>query len=99
MARTDTGHRRHRRNRERLKRLREPCHLCDEPIDYSIPYPHPDSFEADHVKPVSKGGYLFGELRASHKRCNTARGNRSVDEYRDSIRVDCVDRFPTSREW
>lgn len=41
---------------------REPCHLCSEPILYSLHYPDPDAFELDHWTPVAVDPRL-GECR------------------------------------
>lgn len=71
-----TGHRAYRAKRARLKRNSDTCWLCGKHINPDLTYPHPMSFTADHVTPVSKGGHNLGELRAAHFECNTRRGNR-----------------------
>lgn len=60
---------------QKAKRL--PCFHCGQPIDYDAPPRHPDSFSADHLKPLS----LFPELAespgnvvSSHLRCNQVKG-------------------------
>lgn len=55
---------------------RERCWLCDQPIDYELEYPHPDSFSADHIVPVSRAPHLalvYSNLEASHLDCNRRR--------------------------
>lgn len=71
-----TTHRAYRRKRDQLRRTSDTCHLCGGWIDPDLRSPHPLSFTADHVIPVSKGGSNLGELRAAHRRCNSRRGNR-----------------------
>lgn len=71
----------YQRNRRDLRARREPCWLCGQRIDYRAPARHPDSFEPDHVYPVSTHPHLAedpGNLRASHMRCNRARGNTAA---------------------
>lgn len=65
------------------------CWLCHEAIDYTLKTPHPMSYEMDHVIPDSKGGVAVrGNVRASHRICNTRKG--------DSLHVE---RLPRSRDW
>ena len=62
-----------------LRAQRYACWLCGQPIDYSAKPQTPDAFEPDHVYPLSTHPELAedpGNLRASHCRCNRARGNR-----------------------
>lgn len=59
-----------------------PCHLCGQPIDYSLPSGEdPNSFEVDHFYPVDTHPELFEDpenYRASHKACNGSRGTKDV---------------------
>lgn len=80
----------YRRNRAALRAKRLPCWLCGLPIDYEAKAPHPDSFSADHVDPVGRGGDNLGELRPAHLGCNKKRGTRPRE--RTNI-------LKTSREW
>ncbi|MGV0790491.1 HNH endonuclease [Mycolicibacterium sp. XJ1819] len=68
-----------RQIRNILKRRAEDC-FCGQPIDYTLPAGHPDSFEVDHVLPISHGGRKTLEnARSSHRRCNRARSN-NIDQ-------------------
>lgn len=59
------------RLRRQVARGHPPCHLCHEPIDYSLKSPDPYSFEIDHVIPRSKGGAdTVDNLAPAHRRCN-----------------------------
>lgn len=80
----------YRRNRATLKAKRLPCHLCGQPIDYSLEYPHPRSFSADHADPVARGGDNHGELLPAHLDCNKKRGKRRRED---------VSILKTSRQW
>ncbi len=54
----------------------ESCCFCGQPIDLSLPYPHPLSFTVDHAVPTSLGGGDdYESLRPSHFRCNRQRSN------------------------
>ncbi|MBO0676827.1 HNH endonuclease [Mycolicibacterium sp. S2-37] len=53
------------------------CVHCRQPIDYSAPRNHPESFEADHIYPVKTHphrAYDPTNLQPSHSKCNRERG-------------------------
>ena len=54
------------------------CHLCDKPIDLTLPSTHPMSFTADHIDAIANGGHLYGQLAPAHRRCNSRRQNRRL---------------------
>lgn len=62
--------------RARLKAEGRPCHLCGQPIDYSLPAGDPWSFELDHVVPVARGGAVwdYDNCDAAHRICNERKG-------------------------
>jgi 5-methylcytosine-specific restriction endonuclease McrA len=64
-------------NRDR--KARAACHICGQPIDYDVePSSTPDSWEPDHLVPVSKRPELeldLANVAPSHMRCNRGRGN------------------------
>lgn len=69
---------------ERDARNNAVCHICEQPIDYHVP-PNttPDSYEADHIVPVSMDSSKELDLlniKASHMRCNRSRGNGTNGE-------------------
>lgn len=39
--------------KEKSQRENRPCSLCGKPIDYTLKWPDPGSFTADHVVPLS----------------------------------------------
>ena len=69
---------------DRDRKNRSVCHICNQRIDYSLkPSSADDSWEPDHVIPVSKRPDLeldLNNVRASHKRCNRARGDGTNGE-------------------
>lgn len=69
---------------DRDRKAKAPCHICGQPIDYSIPASYSEeAWEPDHIIPVSKNRELeldLNNLGASHRRCNRARGNGSNGE-------------------
>lgn len=65
------------RLRRQVARGRPACWICGEPIDYTLPSPHPDRFELDHKVPLSKGGtHTLDNAAASHRRCNRAKSDK-----------------------
>ncbi|NUL43732.1 HNH endonuclease [Cellulosimicrobium funkei] len=64
------------------------CHLCDKPIAAGL-----DDLSADHVIPRSQGGTdSLENLRPSHRQCNYARQDKSVEEFR-ALRTDAMKWF------
>lgn len=74
----------YRRLCEQQRSLGLPCWLCGHNIAYEIKGPlagkHPLAFTLDHLIPLSKGGDLLdpANARSAHRRCNSARGNRTT---------------------
>lgn len=63
--------------RQVIARSGAACGECGEPIDYTLPTPHPDSFELDHKVPLSQGGrHTLDNVRATHRRCNRAKSDK-----------------------
>lgn len=59
----------------------QPCHICQQPIDYTLTYPNEDSFSVDHIKPRSTHPQLAEEptnLASSHLRCNKAKQDKAT---------------------
>ena len=80
MSRNDRNGHRRRILRARLKAQGRPCHICGQPIDYSLPAGNPMSFEVDEIVPVSRGGSPIdmGNVAPAHRICNERRGNRPI---------------------
>lgn len=84
-----------------------PCHICKQPIDYSLTTytdptdgkvkRHPMSYELDELIPVSKGGSPFDidNVAPAHRICNQRRGNKALRKPPEKRE----DRVPKSREW
>lgn len=64
-----------------FKRQKGRCHLCGESMNQSLDIANADRATADHVIPKSMGGWVKGNIKAAHARCNMARGNRGVNDY------------------
>lgn len=66
------------RLRAEVRSRRGPCCRCNQPIDYRLAYPHPESFSVDHYPhPLSTHPWLATEpanLAAAHLVCNQAAG-------------------------
>ncbi|MFZ4264493.1 HNH endonuclease [Streptomyces arboris] len=80
MAGNPRNGRRYRALCDWLRAQRLPCWLCGHNIDGALDAKHPMSFTLDHLVPLSKGGGLLdpANARAAHRRCNSARGNRTT---------------------
>ena len=83
------------RHRSVIKRLKPPCGICHEPIDYSLHYLDPMAFEVDHIQPRSKGGSEeLVNKQASHRKCNRDKSDHVEFEPEPEFRS-----FVTSRTW
>jgi hypothetical protein len=67
----------YRKARKALRAQGLPCWICRRPIDYTLRWPDPRAFTADHYVEVDAGGHGHdeGNLRAAHGSCNFTRGN------------------------
>lgn len=66
-----------KRDRARIAATKADCHICGKPIDYTLKWPDPMSFEADHVQAFSRGGAdNLSNKRASHRTCNSTKRAR-----------------------
>ena len=75
MAKRDETQR--KRDRARIAATKADCHICGKPIDYTIKWPDPMSFEADHVQAFSRGGAdNLSNKKASHRMCNRSKHAR-----------------------
>lgn len=69
---------RRRKIRARIAARREPCALCGQPIDYTLPAGHPDAFEVDEIVSRWKGGdpLDMGNCQPTHRHCNQEKYQR-----------------------
>ena len=69
---------------ERDRKTRGVCHICGQPIDYTLPPSSgPNAWEPDHIVPVHKDPSLeldLANIAPSHTRCNRARGDGTNGE-------------------
>lgn len=68
-----------RRDRFRriIKRRRDDCGECGEPIDYDLPHDHLLSFQIDHVTPLARGGTdTLDNIQACHRKCNRDKSDK-----------------------
>lgn len=69
---------------DRDRKAKAVCHICGQPIDYSIPASSaPLAWEPDHIIPVSIDPSLeldLSNVKASHRNCNRTRGNGTNGE-------------------
>ena len=76
---------------ERDRKAKAVCGICGQPIDYSLPPSStPDSWEPDHIIPVSINNEQeldLNNIRASHRSCNRARNNRGIVNIGKTSRI------------
>ena len=66
-------------HRARIARTRANCHICGEPIDYTLKWPDPWCFVVDHVIPLHLGGPdTLDNKQAAHNTCNSKKRARLV---------------------
>ena len=69
---------------ERDRKARNNCHICGQPINYFLqPSSADDAWEPDHIVPVAMAPELeldLNNIKASHRRCNRARGDGTNGE-------------------
>ena len=53
------------------------CHICRNPINMDLPWPHRMSKSQDHVIPISKGGpHKLSNVKLAHLTCNQRKSDR-----------------------
>lgn len=84
------------RARLRAEKL-QPCCLCGEEIDYDFGAPLPESFAAEHVKPVRHGGTWEDGLFPSHLGCQRRQGGQFIGARFDPDYIPRSEREPVVR--
>lgn len=65
------------RDRENIARAKPACHICGDPIDYTLPYLHPLEYVVDHIIPLAKGGPdRLSNKAAAHRSCNRSKSDK-----------------------
>lgn len=68
---------RRKRFRRTLQRSGGGCHICGQPIDYTLPHLDPMAFVVDHIVPLAKGGPdTLANCAPAHRRCNRTKGDK-----------------------
>jgi 5-methylcytosine-specific restriction endonuclease McrA len=85
-----------KRLRVKYSRLKMPCGICFQDIDYSLAHPDPMSIVVDHVVPLGRGGADdASNCQPAHRSCNRTKSDRLPHELaQDGPRV-----FETWRTW
>jgi hypothetical protein len=69
------------------------CPICETDIDILLRHPHPASAQVDHVTPKSLGGgYIWGNLRVTHRQCNMERNDTRRRELRPKNALELLHR-------
>jgi 5-methylcytosine-specific restriction endonuclease McrA len=61
------------------------CHICHEPVDRAVEWPHPRSVSLDHVIPLNEPdspGHVFANTACAHLFCNHSKNARTRYEDR-----------------
>lgn len=81
------------RDRAAIRRTKPPCGICEQSIDYALPYLDPMSYVVDHIIPIAKGGLdELANKQASHRSCNQTKAAKLPDDFAPRS-------FVTSRSW
>lgn len=81
------------RDRATIRRTKPPCHICEQPIDYSLHHLDPGAFVVDHIVPLNRGGAdELANKAAAHRSCNRTKSDRLPED--DAPRT-----FVTARTW
>ncbi len=60
-----------------FKRQRGLCWICEKPMNMQFQdLNNQERATADHVIPKSMGGWVRGNIKAAHAKCNSNRGNK-----------------------
>lgn len=63
------------------------CCLCGARIDDTLDSPHPMSRTLEHLTPIARGGtHNLDNIDFAHRACNTKKGPKTLDEYRDWVK-------------
>lgn len=63
------------------------CCLCGTRIDDTLDSPHPMSRTLEHLTPIARGGtHNLDNIDFAHRSCNTNKGVKTLDEYRDWVK-------------
>jgi len=67
------------RDRASIRSTRAACHICGEPIDYTLAWPDSRCFVVDHVIPLKRGGPdTRANKAAAHNECNSKKRARLI---------------------
>ena len=66
-------------DRKTIRATKANCHICGKAIDYTLKWPDPWCFVADHVVPLHRGGVdHISNKKAAHNTCNSKKRARLV---------------------
>lgn len=66
-------------HRAAIARTQPPCGICGHTIDYTLTYPHAQSYVVDHITSLYAGGTdTLDNKQAAHRGCNSAKGRRDI---------------------
>lgn len=66
------------KHRQAIAKGQPPCHICGQPIDYTLRFPDQQCYVVDHVVPIAAGGPdTLANKRAAHRACNREKGAKA----------------------
>ena len=65
--------------RAAIARTKPNCHICGQPINYTLHHLDPYAYVIDHVTPLALGGTdTLDNVRAAHRICNSKKRSRLI---------------------
>ena len=74
------------RHRAIIRRGHPPCALCGHPIDYTLKWPDPLSYEVDHIEPLGEAPTpervaaldVIENKQPAHRKCNRDKWHKNT---------------------
>lgn len=79
------------KHRKQIAKTHPDCHICGQPIDYTLPHLDPGEYVVDHLIPLAAGGTdTINNKAAAHRSCNRAKSDTNTTTLRS---------YSTTRQW
>lgn len=65
------------KDRRTIARSKPACHICGNPINYTLDWLDPMAYVVDHVIPLHRGGPdTLANKAAAHRQCNRSKSDK-----------------------